>query len=84
MKIKPNEICLLNNTLQILINNFCIDAQDNTTRTKKTKKRFLYKMRDYGPIRIKAKFVKFGGGNETLNGIEEIIGTEWLEITKNN
>ena len=38
MKIKPNEICLLNNTLQILINNFCIDAQDNTTRTKKTKK----------------------------------------------
>ena len=84
MKIKPNEICLLSNTLQILINNLCVDAHDNCTRIKKPKKRFMYKTRDYGGIRIKAKFVKFGGGNETPNGIEEIIGTEWFEITKKN
>ena len=68
--------------MKILINNYYINEKDNCTRIKKPKKRFMYKTHDYGPIRIKAKFVKFGGGNETLNGIDEKIGTEWLEITK--
>lgn len=81
MRIIPSETALLNNYLQIIMLDVWEKIRKYNVKRKKTKQRIKYLTFDYDNIRIKAKRITFGGGDESLQGIEAIIGVRWFEIT---
>lgn len=79
MTIYPNKIKELPADKQAAIKHLLEEAANVDKKQISGNPTFSVKYNDYLVV---GKWRLFGGGNETLNGIAEIIGWEWFEIVK--